>query len=263
MQPATRQKRRSHLSRRLLGKQIQITDDDVRDIFEPLARHRRLSTRQLVAFGTRHPIITKARLGYLWHATEGERTHWLRRANEEIVFANHLTVEDLHALGEEAEAMLIAKRIVPPEEWVANSRIGGKSTAPSQIMRLAHDHTASGIAIDIEIGARKAALPFGSHLDILAGSSPSTRLQKKPLKIPVTLNGVRTFIEPDALFSVNGRVLALETDKGTESVKAVIVPEDSPRIARSLPPGSSTTISASTISVSFSRRRAESACSMS
>jgi hypothetical protein len=225
MQPETQQKRRSHLSRRLPSKQIKITDDDVRDIFEPLARHRRLSTRQLVAFGARHPIITKARLGYLWHATEGERTHWLRRANEEILFANHLTVEDLHALGEEAEAMLVAKRIIPAEEWVANSRIGGKSTAPSQIMRLAHDHTASGIAIDIEIGARKAALPFESHLGILAAAPPSTRLQKKPLKIPVTLNGVPTFVEPDALFSVNRCVLALETDKGTESIKAVIVPK--------------------------------------
>ena len=50
-------------------------------------------------------------------------------------------------------------------------------------------------------------------------------MQKKPLKIPVTLNGVRTFVEPDALFSVNGRVFALEADKGTESIKAVIVPK--------------------------------------
>src|ERR1700761_7397646 len=132
MQPETQPKRRSHLSRRLPSKQIKITEDDARDIFEPLARHRRLSTRQLVAFGSRHPIITKARLGYLWHATEGERTHWLRRANEKIVLANHPTVEDLHALGEEAEAMLIARRVIPAEEWIANSRIGGKSTAPSQ-----------------------------------------------------------------------------------------------------------------------------------
>ena len=41
----------------------------------------------------------------------------------------------------------------------------------------------------------------------------------------VTLNGARTFMEPDALFSVNGRNFALEADKGTESIKAVIVPK--------------------------------------
>jgi hypothetical protein len=225
MQPAIQRKRRSHLSRREPGKHIQITDADVRDIFEPLARHRRLSTRQLVAFGARHPILTKARLGYLWHGTENEQSHWLHRANEETVFANHLTVEDLHGLGKEAEAMLIAKGLIPPEDWVANSRIGGKSTAPSKIMRLAHDHMASDIAIDIEIGARKAGIPFKSHLEILGVAPLSTRLQKKPLKIPVTLNGARTFVEPDALFSVNGRNFALEADKGTESIKAVIVPK--------------------------------------
>lgn len=160
MQPAPQHKHRSHLSRQVTAKRIRITDADIRDIFEPLARHRRLTTRQLVAFGARHPIITKARLGELWHGTEGERTHWLHRANEEIVFANHLTVEDLHALGDEAETMLIEKRIIPAEEWVANSRIGGKSATPSKIMRLAHDHMASDIAIDIEIGARKAGVAF-------------------------------------------------------------------------------------------------------
>jgi hypothetical protein len=223
MQPAPENKRRSHLARRVPSKQLHITDADIRDIFEPLARHRRLTTRQLVAYGARHPVLTKARLSRLWHATEGERSHWLHRANEETVFANHLTVEDLHSLGKEAEAMLIAKGIIPPEDWVANSSIGGKSTAPSKIMRFAHDHMASDIALDIEIGARKAGTPFKSHLDILSAAPLSTRLQKKPLKIPVTLNGARTFVEPDALFSVNGRVFALEADKGTESIKAVIV----------------------------------------
>lgn len=200
-------------------------DADIRDIFEPLARHRRLTTRQLVAFGARHPILTKARLGLLWHGTEGERSHWLHRANEDMVFANHLTVEDLHALGDEAEALLIAKGIIPAEEWVANSRIGGASATPSKIMRLAHDHMASDIVLDIEIGARNAGVPFKTHLDILKGAPASTRERKKPLKIPLTLDGVRTFIEPDALFSVYGRVFALEADKGTESIKAVIVPK--------------------------------------
>ena len=225
MEPATDHKRRSHLSRQIMAKRMRITDNDIRDIFEPLARHRRLTTRQLVAFGARHPIITKARLGALWHGTEGERSHWLHRVNEDILFANHLIVEDMHRLGEEAEALLVEKQIFPPDEWVANTRIGGRSASPSKIMRLAHDHMASDIAIDIEIGARKAGVPFKSHIDILRDAPLSTRMQDKPLKIPVTLNGARTFVEPDALFAISGRVFALEADKGTESVKAVIVPK--------------------------------------
>ena len=225
METAPAKKRRSHLARKVPSKHIRITDADIRDIFEPLARHRRLTTRQLVAFGARHPVLTKARLGLLWHGTEGERSHWLHRANEETVFANHLTVEDLHGLGEEAEALLVEKGIIPAEEWVANSRIGGRSTMPSKIIRLAHDHMASDITLDIEIGARAAGAPFRTHLDILNDAPASTRLQKKPLKIPLMLDGVRTVIEPDALFSVHGRVFALEADKGTESIKAVIVPK--------------------------------------
>src|ERR1700722_20381264 len=59
MQPEIQLERRSHLSRREPGKHIRITDADVRDIFEPLSRHRRLSTRQLVAFGARHPILPR------------------------------------------------------------------------------------------------------------------------------------------------------------------------------------------------------------
>jgi hypothetical protein len=223
MQPAPQHKRRSHLSRRIPDKRIRITDADIRDIFEPLARHRRLTTRQLVAFGARHPIITKARLGQLWHGTEGERSHWLHRANEDMVFANHLTVEDLHQLGGEAQALLIEKHIIPAEDWVANTRIGGKSTAPSKVIRLTHDHMASDIAIDIEIGARKAGVAYKSHIDILSVAPLSTRMRKNPLQIPVTLNGERQSVEPDALFSINGRVFALEADRGTESVKSVIV----------------------------------------
>ena len=71
MEIALDQKRRSHLNRRAMPKSVQITDNDIRDIFEPLARHAQLTTRQLVAFGARNPIITKARLGELWHGTEG------------------------------------------------------------------------------------------------------------------------------------------------------------------------------------------------
>lgn len=201
---------------------MRITDADIHDIFEPLARHRRLSTRQLVAYGSRNPIVTKARLGELWHATQSERTHWLHRANEQIVFANHLIVEDLHQLGDEAHTLLVARGLIAPEEWVFNSRIGGKSLTPSKVMRLAHDHMASDIMIDIEIGARKAGVAFQNHLDILSCAPSSTRAQNRPLKIPVTLSGERTFIEPDALFSINSHVFALEADKGTESVATTI-----------------------------------------
>jgi hypothetical protein len=206
-----------------MEKGVQITGNDIRDIFEPLARHSQLTTRQLVAFGRRHPIITKARLGELWHATESQRSHWLHRHNEDIVFANHLYVEDMHRIGVEGEALLLANGIVPAEDWVANSRIGGKSTAPSRIIRLAHDHMASDIVIDIEIGARSLGASFRSHIDILQAAPAATRALKKPLKIPVDLNGRRTFVEPDAVFAIGNRVYALEADKGTESIKAVIV----------------------------------------
>jgi hypothetical protein len=225
MEAALDRKRRSHLSRRAMAKGVQITDNDIRDIFEPLSRHAQFTTRQLVAFGSRHPVITKARLGELWHATERQRSHWLHRLNEDVLFANHLYVEDMHRLGSEGEALLFAKGIVPSEEWVANCRIGGKSTAPSRVIRLAHDHMASDIALDIEIGARATGAPFRSHIEILRSAPASTRAEKKPLKIPVTLEGQRTFVEPDALFAANGRTYALEADKGTESIKAVIVPK--------------------------------------
>src|SRR6516165_2777386 len=39
-------KRRSHLVRRTIERCVQITEADVRDIFEPLARHAALTTRQ-------------------------------------------------------------------------------------------------------------------------------------------------------------------------------------------------------------------------
>lgn len=216
-------KRRSHLARRAMTKGVRISDNDLRDIFEPLARHAQLTTRQLVAFGTRHPIITKARLGELWHGTSNERSHWLHRLNEDVVFANHLYVEDMHRLGREGEAILVDRGLIPAEDWVAASRIGGRSTSPSRVIRLAHDHMASDIALDIEIGARNMGLPFRSHLDILAAAPETTRTKRKPLAIPVTLDGVQSSIEPDALFAIGDRNYALETDKGTESIRTVIV----------------------------------------
>lgn len=225
MQNPAALKRRSHLDRRALGKSIQITDKDINDIFEPLSRHAQLTTRQLVAFGSRYPTITKARLSELWHATGGERAHWLHRLNEDVLFANHLCVEDLHRLGFEAEKLLCAKGIVPDEEWIASCRIGGRSTSPSRVIRLAHDHMASDIALDIEIGARAAGARYRSHIDILKGAPDATRDAKRPMQIPVTLDGRRTFAEPDALFAIGDHVYALEADKGTESIRAVIVPK--------------------------------------
>ncbi|WP_227967427.1 replication-relaxation family protein [Methylocystis sp. WRRC1] len=204
---------------------MRITDNDIRDIFEPLSRHAQLTTRQLVAFGARHPILTKARLGALWHGTAGQRSHWLHRLSEDILLANHLSVDDMHRLGADAEALLRAKGIIPSEDWVANSRIGGNSTTPSRIIRLAHDHMASDIALDIEIGARAVGAPYKSHIDILRAAPAMTRAQPKPLKIPVELNGRHTLVEPDALFAIGDRHYALEADKATESIKGVIVPK--------------------------------------
>jgi len=111
---------------------------------------------------------------------------------------------------------------VPEGEWVANSRIGGSGHSPSKVVRLAHDHMASDIALDIEIGARKAGAPFRNHLEILAAAPESTRQQKRPLKIPVTVAGEFTFVEPDALFAIGRNVFALEADRGTESITTVI-----------------------------------------
>ena len=199
-----------------------ITERDILDIFEPLSRHAQLTTSQLVAYGRRYPTITKARLGELWHVTSGERTHWLHRLNEDIVFANHLVTEDFHRIGIEAELLIQVQGIVPNEDWVAATRIGGRSTAPSRIIRLAHDHTVSEIVLDIEIGARTKGANFRSHLDILRDAPEATRAAKRPLQIPLTLNGERTFVEPDALFAIDKEVYALEVDRGTESIRTII-----------------------------------------
>jgi hypothetical protein len=225
MPPIMSSRRRSHLTRTATAKGVKITDRDIFDIFEPLSRHAQLTTRQLVAFGSRYPTITKARLGELWHVTGAERSHYLHRLNEDVRFANHLFIEDLHRLGVEGEKLLSAKGVISIEPWVSASRIGGGSPSPSRVIRLAHDHMASDIALDIEIGARRAGLVYRSHLDILKTASPAARSAKRPLQIPVTLNGERTSIEPDAIFTIGDRNYALETDKGTESVRAVIVPK--------------------------------------
>ncbi|MGE3642881.1 MAG: replication-relaxation family protein [Beijerinckiaceae bacterium] len=217
--------RRSQLKRTAIAKNLQITDRDIFDIFEPLSRHSQLTTRQLVAFGTRYPTITKARLSHLWHATEGKRTHWLHRVNEDVPMANHLFTEDMHRLGAEAETLLQAKGIIPNEPWVAAARIGGNSKSPSRIIRLAHDHMASQIAIDIEIGVKSVGLQYRSHVDILHNAPLPTRTTKRPLQLPVTIDGQYTSIEPDALFAIGDKYYALEADRGTESITGVIVPK--------------------------------------
>ena len=215
-------RRRSHLKRRAMKKGVVITERDIHDIFEPLSRHAQLTTSQLVAYGRRYPTITKARLGELWHATSRERIHWLHRLNEDIVFANHLVTEDFHRIGVEAELLIQTQGIVPNEDWVAATKIGGRSTAPSRIIRLAHDHMVSEIVLDIEIGARARGISFQSHLDILRDAPEATRAAKRPLQIPVTLNGQKSYVEPDALFAIGNQVYALEVDRGTESVRSVI-----------------------------------------
>ena len=215
-------KRRSHLKRSARDRGFRITDKDVDDIFEPLSRHAQLTTRQLVAYGSRNPIITKARLGELWHGTQGQEQHYLHRLNEDILFANHLYVEDMHRLGEAGHQLLVSKGKVSLEPWVLNSRIGGNSTSPNRIIRLAHDHMVSNIMIDIEIGARDAGAEFRSHIDILSRAPEATREHKRPLRIPLRLDDRKTFVEPDALFAIGDRVYALEADRGTETISTAI-----------------------------------------
>jgi hypothetical protein len=169
--------------------------------------------------------MTKGRLGELWHATEGQPSHWLHRVNEEFRLANHLFVEDMHRLGDEALALLRSFGIIPVQDWVLNSRIGGHRHTSSRLFRLTHDHMISDIMIDIEIGARKGGLPFRTHLQILTASPERTRAMKRPLKIPVSLDQRQTFVEPDAIFAIGNRYYALEADRGTESIAAVIVPK--------------------------------------
>ena len=145
------------------GRQTHITDNDVIGIFEPLSRHAQLSTKQLVAFDLRHASTVRNRLTDLYHA-KGE---WLIRLSESLKLANSLTIDEMYRLGSDAEELLAARAIIPPETWVRTSRVGGNSHAPSRIFRLAHDHMASHISLDIEIGARAAKRNFRHHIEII------------------------------------------------------------------------------------------------
>jgi hypothetical protein len=205
------------------GRQTLITDNDLFGIFEPLARHAQLTTKQLVAFDSRYESTVRNRLTDLYHA-EGE---WIVRLSESLRLANSLTTDELHCLGRDAEELLASRGVIPSARWVRTSRVGGNSTAPSRIIRLAHDHMASYIALDIEIGARAAKTPrFRNHIEILGNAPERALTLPKPLRVAVpTIPGAPRWIEPDALFGIDDRYFAIEADTGSESIEAVIKPK--------------------------------------
>lgn len=81
------------------GKINTITDNDLYGVFEPLSRYAQLTTKQLVAFGSRYPSKTRNRLTDLFH----EEGDWLVRLSQEMRFANHLFVDEIYRLGLDAE----------------------------------------------------------------------------------------------------------------------------------------------------------------
>ena len=205
------------------GKRTAITDNDIFGIFEPLSRHAQLTTKQIVAFDRRYESKTRNRLTDLYHE-EGE---WLERLSENIKFANSLFVDEMYRLGKDAEDLLQWRGIIPAENWVGATRIGGNSAAPSRILRLAHDHMASHVALDIEIGARTAStVRFRNHVEIISASPARTQTFPNPLNVAVPpIADAPRWIEPDALFAIGERYFALEADMGTESIEAVIKPK--------------------------------------
>ena len=222
METSNRKKKRPRSQPTPSGKRTAITDNDIFGIFEPLSRHAQLTTKQIVAFDRRYESKTRNRLTKLYH----EQGEWLERLSEKLRFANSLFVDEMYRLGKDAEALLQSRGIVPAEDWVGATRIGGNSTAPSRILRLAHDHMASHIALDIEIGARSAQVGFRSHIEIISGSPARTQTFPNPLSIAVPpIADAPRWIEPDALFAIGERYFALEADMGTESIEAVIKPK--------------------------------------
>ena len=204
------------------GKRTAITDNDIFGIFEPLSRHAQLTTKQIVAFDRRYESKTRNRLTHLYH----EPGEWLERLSEKLKFANSLFVDEMYRLGKDADELLRSRGIIPAEDWVAATRIGGNSTAPSRILRLAHDHMASHIALDLEIGARAAQVRFRNHIEIIGGSPARTRAFPNPLSVAVPpIPDTPRWVEPDALLAIGDRYFALEADTGTESIEAVIKPK--------------------------------------
>jgi hypothetical protein len=132
----------------------------------------------------------------------------------------------MYRLGDDAHALLEARGVIPSHDWVLASRIGGNSSTPSKIIRLAHDHMASEIALDIEIGARSAGAPFSNHIEIIAAAPARTRSLPHSLRVAVPpIPGAPKWIEPDALFAIGERYYAIEADRGTESIETIIKPK--------------------------------------
>ena len=223
METSTLKKNRPRSRPTPSGKRTAITDNDIFGIFEPLSRHAQLTTKQIVAFDRRYESKTRNRLTDLYH----EPGEWLERLSEKLKFANALFVDEMYRLGKDAEELLAWRGIVPSDDWVRATRIGGNSVAPSRILRLAHDHMASHVAIDIEIGARAAEhVRFRNHVEIVSASPPRTRTFPNPLCVAVPpIANAPKWIEPDALFAIGDRFFALEADMGTESIEAVIKPK--------------------------------------
>jgi len=83
--------------------------------------------------------------------------------------------------------LLTSRGIIPSDDWVRATRIGGNSTMPSRILRLAHDHMASQIVLDIDIGARAAThVRFRNHIEIIKAAPARTQRLPDPLRIVVT-----------------------------------------------------------------------------
>jgi hypothetical protein len=206
-----------------IGRQTLITDNDIFGIFEPLSRHAQLTTKQIVAFDPRYASTVRNRLTDLYHI-EGE---WLVRLSETVKLANSLTIDEMYRLGEDAEDLLKVRGIIPSEKWVRTSRVGGNSKAPSRIFRLAHDHMASHIALDIEIGVRAGKQRrFRNHIEIIKDAPERTQSFPKPLRVLVPpIPGAPKWSEPDALIGIDQRYFVIEADTGSESIEGVIKPK--------------------------------------
>jgi hypothetical protein len=222
METPPARKNRSRSQPTPIGRQTLITDNDIFGIFEPLSRHAQLTTKQLVAFDPRYASTTRNRLTDIYHA-EGK---WLVRLSETLRLANFLIAEEMHSLGRDAEDLLKMRGIIPSDDWVRMSRVGGNSKAPSRIFRLAHDHMASHIALDIEIGARAAKRRFRNHIEIINNAPERTQRFPKPIRVLVPpIPAAPKWIEPDALIGIDDRYFAIEADTGSESIEGVIKPK--------------------------------------
>src|SRR6202453_1267382 len=222
MESSTARKHRPRSQPTPSGRNTLITDNDLFGIFEPLSRHAHLTTKQLVAFDPRYASTTRNRLTDLYHI-EGK---WLVRLSETLKLANFLFVEEMHSLGRDAEDLLKVRGIIPSDDWVRMSRVGGNSKAPSRIFRLAHDHMASHIALDIEIGARAAKRRFRNHIEIITNAPERPQQFPKPIRVVVPpIPDAPKWIEPDALIGIDDRYFAIEADTGSESIEGVIKPK--------------------------------------